>query len=159
MRDDKLPFAKSNDSLATFFKIFLAVFLAGLAIYAVRAAIAYWAIQQVQEDFHKTVSIINAQSQAQIVAIQERQQREQERIQQLKMAEAERKRTQQAEQVARVQRETDMANAKEDAWLKFYKPKPECSESNSSRDFIECGNEYHRAKAKFEQVWQSKISN
>lgn len=159
MSDGRLPFEKRSDPLGSFLKMFFAVLLAGIAIYAARAALAYWTIQQVTEGMQRSVSQIQAQSQAQIKLIQERQHLELERTQQLRKAEAERKRIEQADQVARVQRETYLANAKEDAWLKYYKPRPECEESNSSRDFIECGNEYHRAKVRFEQIWQAKISN
>ena len=47
--------------------------------------------------------------------------------------------------------EIEVRNNKVDAWLVFYKPSKECESEN--KNMINCGNEYARAKHKFETKW------
>jgi uncharacterized membrane protein YhiD involved in acid resistance len=65
------------------------------------------------------------------------------------------------EEQQRLQREAAEAErrerlAKEAAWQKFYKKRPECENLTSNEVFVECGNEYMRAQRKFDQVWEAR---
>lgn len=64
------PFGKPEGSTSLAIKIGLAVFLAILAVTAIRWLYANWVMQQAVESFNQSISRIQAQSQAQLAAIQ-----------------------------------------------------------------------------------------
>lgn len=63
------PFGKSEDSTSLAIKIGLAIFLAILAISAIRWLYANWVIHQSMESFNNSIAQIQDHSQAQLAAI------------------------------------------------------------------------------------------
>ena len=152
------PFGKSEGSTSLAIKIGLAVFLAILAVTAVRWLYANWVMQQAVKSFNQSISQIQAQSQAQLAAIQLREQQRREHEARLKALEIEQKKQEQEDRERQLRQQQELLAAKEAAWEKFYKPRLECSNPRSNDELVECGNEYHRAKVRFEQIWQSELN-
>ena len=152
------PFGKSEGSTSLAIKIGLAVFLAILAVTAVRWLYANWVMQQAVESFNQSISKIQAQSQAQLAAIQFREQQRREQEARLKALEIEQRKQEQEDRERQLRQQQEMLAAKEASWEKFYKPRLECANPRSNDELVECGNEYHRAKVRFEQIWQSKLN-
>lgn len=53
-----------------------------------------------------------------------------------------------------IEAEKNERQAKEAAWERYYKKRAECESPASNIVLVECGNEYMRAKQKFEQQWE-----
>ena len=153
------PFGKSEGSTSLAIKIGLAVFLAILAVTAVRWLYANWVMQQAVESFNQSISKIQAQSQAQLAAAQLREQQKRDYEAKLKALEIAQSNQEEDEQERQNRQQQEMFAAKEAAWEKFFKPRLECSNPRTNDELVECGNEYHRAKVQFEQIWKSKIKN
>jgi aspartate/methionine/tyrosine aminotransferase len=150
-------FQKPQDTTGVAIKIGIAVFVAITAAWAIREAYLYWMLKQFAEAAQRSAAQISERSQQQLLMLQHQQQ-------QRMAAEALRNR-QDAEARAEMQRRDleSMENAarerqrKEVAWEKFYKKRIECENPVSNLVFVECTNEYMRAKQRFEREWKSKI--
>jgi hypothetical protein len=155
---DYPPFGKSEGSTNLAIKIGLAIFLAILAASAIRWLYANWVMHQAVESFNKSIVQIQVQSQAQLAAIQLREQQKLEHAARLKALEIAQRKQEQEERERQIRQQQEMLAAKEVAWERFYKPRLECTNPRSNDELVECGNEYHRAKVRFEQIWRLRRS-
>lgn len=137
------------------FNIFLSVLAAILFVWFIRAAYIEWQIRQVLEVFNQEINLVNEQSQRNIEKIRQQslamQKAANERQKQAEFAAYQHKLSlHQQELVKQVEKEAEIEarNNKADAWLGFYKPSKACESEN--KNMINCGNEYARAKNKFE---------
>ncbi len=142
------------------FTIFLSVLAAILLAWFIRAAYIEWQVRQVLEVFNQEINLVNEQSQRNIerirqqsIAMQEaaneRQRQDEATAYQHKLAFHQQELAKQAEKEA----EIEARSIKADAWLAFYKPSKTCESEN--KNIFNCGNEYARAKNKFEKQWDA----
>lgn len=140
------------------FTIFLAVLAAILVAWLIRAVYIEWQVRQAINIFNQELQVINEQTQRNLEKIQqqslatqeaanERQRQAEVAIYKSKLAKHQQEAAKQAEEDAEIQGRNDKANA----WVAFYKPSKACESEN--KDIVYCGNEYARAKNKFETQW------
>lgn len=157
--DERRSFDRPDDSMSLAVKIGVAVFIAIVAAAAIRWAYAYWVMKQVSESFQNSVVQMQAANQAKLAEIREREQIRLQQIAQARAYELEQQRRVQLENELQQQRQRELMIAKENAWKAFFKPKAECDNPRSNQEFVECGNDYMRAKARFEKFWQEKLTS
>ena len=142
------------------FTIFLSVLAAILFAWFIRAAYVEWQVRQVLEVFNQEIQLVNEQSHRNIERIRqqsitaqeaanERQRQAEVVAYQHKLALHQQELAKQAEKEAEIEARSNKA----DAWLGFYKPSKACESEN--KNIINCGNEYARAKNKFETQWEA----
>ena len=142
------------------FTIFLSVLSAILFAWFIREAYIEWQVKQALSFFDQAMQLEKKQSQRnmeqihqQLIAAQEaanERQRQAEAVAyQHKLALHQQELAKQAEKEAEIEARSNKA----DAWLAFYKPSKACESEN--KNIINCGNEYARAKNKFETQWDA----
>jgi hypothetical protein len=140
------------------FTIFLSVLAAILFAWFIREAYFEWQVKKALELFNQEMSLVNEESQRSIerirqqsIAMQEaaneRQRQAEAAAYQNKLALHQQELAKQAEKEAEIEARSNKA----DAWLAFYKPSKACESEN--KNIINCGNEFARAKNKFEIQW------
>lgn len=140
--------------------IFFAVLAAIIVSWIVREAYIEWQVQRALTLFNQQMQNLNAQSQQRFqnlqiqseaarIAAQERVRLEMEEKEQQKLAAIQLENDKHAQQIAIIQEK----DAKELAWTKFYNPTRGCESENPDRDAIKCGNDYIKARKRFESGW------
>jgi phosphoglycerate-specific signal transduction histidine kinase len=155
--DDFFNKDESKSNAVTPLTIFFAVLAAILVAWFIRAAYVEWQVRKAVELFNQQMANITYQSQKQMKQIQlQNQQRieaarraQEEKALQLKL---EKRRVEQERQAA-ISAGINERRKKEEAWERFYKPVSGCEASNDNKDLMKCGNDYARAKKKFEELW------
>lgn len=155
--DDRRPFEKTDNSISLAVKIGVAVFIAIVAAAALRWAYAYWVMRQVGESFQKSMVQMQVDTQARLELARAKEQIRLEQIAQARAFEIEQQRRAREEEELRLRQQQQMMIAKENAWKEFFKPRVECDNPRSNQEFVECGNDHMRAKARFEKTWQAKM--
>lgn len=159
-------FEKEAPSSLSGSTIFFAVLGAILVAWVLREAYTRWEIEQALVAFNQQIAVINAHTQEQL-------RRSQLQAEAMRAAATERARMQEEVNAQlgaeKIQQENDkrvqaVANAqeaarKEKAWEAYYKPIVGCEAENPNRETIKCGNDYIKAKRKFESDWLSKNNN
>lgn len=120
-------------------KLMIGLVATGVLLFLARAAMIHYFVQAEVEEFNHTL---------QSFAVKDAQAVEMSRQHQLQI---ERERARQAEEAERFYQ-------KELAWEKFYKRSKVCETPPTTADLIECGNEYMRARKRFEIVWEKRSS-
>lgn len=140
--------------------IFFSVLGAILVSWVVREAYIEWQVQRALIVFNQQIQIMNAQSQQELqhfqlqseaarAAAQERVRIEMEAKEQQRLAAAQLDNDKRKQALAVIQEK----EAKEVAWKKFYSPIRGCESENPNRDAIKCGNDYIKARRRFELAW------
>ena len=113
------------------------------------------AAKQATEQIQANTEEAMARNQAKYAAqrAQAQQQRQQQRELELAQRRQEAQQMQAAANQARV--EAAVAQAKDEAWQRFFKPSPKCDSPPDWDTQVECGNVYLRAKKEFEARWAS----
>lgn len=135
-------------------KLMIGLAATGLLLFLARAAMIHYFVQAEVEEFNHTLqsfAVTNAQAvemsrqhQLQI----ERERTRQKALELQKMREESRLQAEEAERFYQ----------KELAWEKFYKRSKVCETPPTTADLIECGNEYMRARKRFEIAWEKRSS-
>jgi hypothetical protein len=119
---------------------------------AVGFAFRVWYVNRVMEEMSKAMTSVISTSQEQAQQIARRQELA---VQAAKAREAERLVAVAASQRAEEERKRAAEaakQAKEDAWARYYR-KPARCENAEGQAFVECANEYIRAKRRFEELY------
>jgi cytoskeletal protein RodZ len=123
----------------------------------VRWAYVHWAPAEIQERTLTSMQPIRKQIQEQLLTIKAKSQLLLEQAASVGIFRFDNKQREEDLREAEVRRQQKLMAAKEAAWEKFYEPRPECTNPSLDTQFVECGNEYRRAKVRFEEMWQSKM--
>lgn len=136
-----------------YFKVGLGLMLGmGVAWVIYMVVVGTFVVGTVNQMQVQTTARINAQAEKiKTEALQLKQAAEYAVNREAREREEQQRRQQEAAEAARRER-----LAKEAAWQKFYKKRPECENLASNEVFVECGNEYMRAQRKFEQEWEAR---
>ena len=155
MQGDTRPsWMRDDTSERGFWRIAAAVaagiLIAGAIGAAIRMAFVYAAVQE----FKSITESIGRQSAEQVRHAQE--QAERQHAQRLAMAAAQARATadqaRATEEAKRMQ--LALAQAKEDAWVRYYR-KPARCENPEGQAFVDCANDYIRAKRRFEELYSA----
>ena len=140
------------------FTIFLSVLAAILFAWFIREAYFDWQVKQALSFFDQAMQLEKKQSQRNMEQIHQQliaaQEAANERQKQAEVAAYQHKlalHQQELAKQAKKEAEIEVRSNKADAWLVFYKPSKACESEN--KNMINCGNEYARAKNKFETQW------
>jgi len=153
-------FEKKENTELSPVTIFFAVLGAILVSWVIRQAYIEWQVQRALTVFNQQMQIMNAQSQQELqrfqiqseaarAAAQERVRLEMEAKEQQKLAAIQLENDKRAQELAVIQEK----EAKEVAWKRFYNPIRGCESENPNRDAIKCGNDYIKARKRFESGW------
>lgn len=136
----------------TYFKVGLGLMLGiGVAWVIYMVVVGTFVLGTVNEMQVQTTQQINAHAEkVKVQALQLKQAAEDRIYREAREKEEQQRRQQEAAEAERRER-----LAKEAAWQKFYKKRPECDNYTTNEVFVECGNEYMRAQRKFEQQWEA----
>ncbi|MEY3747119.1 MAG: hypothetical protein RL194_578 [Pseudomonadota bacterium] len=139
--------------------IFIAVLAAIIVAWLIRDAYINWQTEKALKQLSLQLAISAEQSQKQLRQLQ--LQREYANAKAREKAQLEAKAKQQQELMIRAQKAAAIKNMgeKEKAWDLYYKPAAGCESSNLNRETIKCGNDYIRARKKFEDEWASKVAS
>lgn len=133
--------------------IFFAVLGAILAAWVIREVYIQWQMQKTLQVMNAQFNVITKKSQMDTKRLFEQQTRmrieAEEKAKTLKANQARINNEMMAEKARRIQEEA----RKEEAWKAFYKPVENCSDGKSE-SIVLCGNDYMRARKRFEQEWE-----
>jgi hypothetical protein len=147
-------FEKSRESTTwRYFKVGLGLMLGmGVAWAIYMFAVGTFVLGTVNEMQVQTTQQLNAHAEkVKLQALQLKQVAEDRIYREAREKEEQQRRQQEAAEAERRER-----LAKEAAWQKFYKKRPECGNFTTNEVFVECGNEHMRAQRQFEQQWEAK---
>lgn len=162
--NEQLKFLEKNDSngLSPFI-IFLAVLGAILVSWVIREAYLEWQVQRALSIFNQQMQIYATQSQEQLRAIQLRSEgirAEAEEKARIKAENQEQQRLaaiqMENENLARIVAAQEEQIRKDKAWALFYKPITGCEADNPNRLIVSCGNDFIKARRRFEATYQSQ---
>jgi len=113
------------------------------------------AAKQATEQIQASTEEAMARNQARYALEKAEAEQQRQRGQELELAQRrqEAQRLQAAADQARV--DAAMAQAKDEAWQRFYQPSKKCDSPPDWDAQVECGNAYVRAQRQFEEVWAS----
>ncbi len=131
------------------FTVFVAVLAAILVAFFLRATYNEWQVRRAVLAFQEQVAVTQKHHQDRIEASRKARA---EKIYQQKMAKYRAEKQKQAAISAGIKER----NMKAKAWEDFYKPLAGCESSNDDKNLLICGNDYAKAKKKFEALWASK---
>lgn len=159
MYQGRRPFERQQDGTGLAFKIGLAIFLALTLSWGVRTLYLQWMMQEIGNAFVHSAEEIQVRNQENLRRLQveqaarmaEMETRRALAEQQKAQADLERTRLLQAQNEAlETARQEESIKAK--TWEKYFRPRAECVNPQTVQ-FVECGNDYIRAKRRFEEDW------
>ena len=147
----------SKKPLAGAMKTGFAIVVLISVVAGVRWAYVHWAPAEIQERIATSMESIRMQIQEQLFTIKAKPQQLLEQAASVGIFRFDNKQREEDQRETEARRQQKLMAAKEAAWVKFYEPRPECTNPRLDTQFVECGNEYRRAKVRFEGMWQSKM--
>lgn len=154
--EQRAYFDKNEQKGPSGLTIFISVLLAIIASWLIAVAFISWQARQAVEAFNQQAAVISAQSQERMVKIQAQQVAIREEAEAKVRFEALRVQREKEENQARLVAIAAEKAREEEAWKAYYKPIEGCEPSNQNREIVKCGNDYIKAKRKFESEWQAK---
>lgn len=121
-------------------KLIIGLVTIGVLLFLVRAAMINYFAQVEGEEFNHTLQSLAARN-AQAVDVSRQ-----------KALELQKKR----EELRLKEEVSERFYQKELAWEKFYKKSKTCGHPLTTADLVECGNEYMRARKRFEAAWEKR---
>lgn len=156
--DKDVPYSWERDRASekalglTSVSIFFAVLGAILAAWLIREVYQDWQMQRALQIMNQQLQNITQQSQEQSRSMIEHQRRVKEAAEEkarlIKANEAKKINERRAAEARLIEE----AARKEAAWKAYYKPIENCSDGRSESTVL-CGNDYMRARKKFEESW------